>query len=369
MKSKEIEDAGYVSIPVWCERHQDKDIPHVETIRRWAKNHEKDIMPYIIKVGKRLLIIDNAKSYDAVLSIYNRERELHSAFKKIGDSFKKNAGKIIVSHALKGGVGKTFMTFMMSQIFCKYRCKVLVIDANPHRSLTYLLCPDSKRVSKTLKTILSGMCNVSEAIINIPLQDDNNEINGASIDFIPGDIWIRQCYTNVSDTTFKTLFSDTFKEYDYVLIDTQDDDNLLINSIYNVANVIVSPVDATIESYDSVSVLLSKISKMSDKSFHLVLNQYRASNSNNFDAPLHQFVRLFTDSPDEDIKYYLEKIAIPYNIKYKLFTSGVIKSMSPLMEVPIVALLNDVLELEIGDLIDLNIVNKCSLQKYFEIKN
>lgn len=164
----------------------------------------------------------------------------------------------------KGGAGKTTATVNIASGLAKQGKKVLVIDldqqGNASRSFGYI--NDGK------PTVAEIIYNLSAGIEMNYADTIRHSDNG--VDYIPSS----QMLTNI--TTFmagdsdgnymlkKVLESETFSEYDYILLDCRTLLDILVSNAMNASTHVIIPVECGVFSFDGLEKMLNKVTSINN---------------------------------------------------------------------------------------------------------
>lgn len=203
--------------------------------------------------------------------------------------------KIITVGALKGGVGKTNVTFNLSCFLAiEKKKRILVIDLDPQGNLTQCFQLDPK------KSFASELfLNENLKINNIITNTDFDLINIIPTNILMADLEIKLSGEFGREHKLKNVIKNNTKylqeNYDYILIDTNPSLNITNVNAYSSADSIILVSDNSVHSLralDTIYQMWNKISKTIK-----VKNNIKAILLNNFD----------TFSISKDFKNYLEK--------------------------------------------------------------
>ena len=178
----------------------------------------------------------------------------------------------------KGGVGKTFLTVMLSRYLVAIGARVLLIDSDGQNSLTfhYLDNEDQTKGKSIVSAVMNN--NLSDNIVKI---DHGIDIVASSYQLSN----LRSMNTN----TYKKLINDQaiLDNYDYVLIDTPPDINNFNIAAAFASDKIIIPFTqnswAIKTSANTINSLLDTIDSLSKDNFFLVANMVgrKSDNSDN----------------------------------------------------------------------------------------
>lgn len=169
---------------------------------------------------------------------------------------KNKASKIIIMVAnQKGGVGKTTTVRELAYLWGSQGKKVLVVDADPQKGLTYR-SPITEDKKKTLKAVLEGYVDPEDAIIKTEYYD-----------IIPGDARLTNSsfeFNNDEDkTALKEILSDL--DYDIILIDEAPGDSILYDMSYLASDYIIVTADASPEALSGIARMQSDVKKYNEE--------------------------------------------------------------------------------------------------------
>ena len=166
--------------------------------------------------------------------------------------------KIIAFANQKGGVGKTTTAMNIGAALQKQGKKVLLVDLDPQGNLSSYLGyePDGQgTISELMASVINNQqFDFSQAI-------HHSEIN--NIDYIPSTLKLSSVelslYNALSRETVlrRILKSDTFAEYEYILIDCLPSLGILFINAISSSDSLVIPVQAQKFSLDGLSALIS----------------------------------------------------------------------------------------------------------------
>ncbi|SHK63849.1 ParA family protein [Tepidibacter formicigenes] len=131
--------------------------------------------------------------------------------------------KILSFATLKGGVGKTMSVFSVSSILAKeYNKKVLCIDVDPQGNLTNNFGIDAQKIATVKEIFENEDINFDDVVIKKPVEEIPN------LDIIPSNIYLTGTEMRIINLTGREFLlrnyiknnKNKFKEYDYILIDT-----------------------------------------------------------------------------------------------------------------------------------------------------
>lgn len=245
-----------------------------------------------------------------------------------------NAPKIIAFGALKGGTGKTMMTFQLSTTlaFDNPRKRILLVDADPQCNLTNHLGVDNSDVN------FPSICDVFE---NPDVRPEDVVLSGRgdcppnsqlpNLDLISSSIKLFDTQDSVfSRSNREKLFTnwlvknkEFFNGYDWIICDTNPSMSVINQNIFYIADSIVLVTDVSSSGKDGIDEFV-RIWGRKRKDL-LLEDNVRALVINNYDARMKLFKELheyFAES--EDYGHILMDPPIPTRADLKASEVGLI---------------------------------------------
>lgn len=181
---------------------------------------------------------------------------------------------VICLTSLKGGVGKTSLSINLAHALAKESCQVLLIDFDPaaHAS-RYLRMKASSPLAQLF--LLDGV-EKEESILDLAINSDLNLITPIrkNLDLIPGGAELRHFFWGQGARTFKNLFHKFINEmenvYDYILIDTAPDFNILTRNAIAASCVSLVPVDTSEMSIFGLEEIMTNCSHIKGPTWGIV---------------------------------------------------------------------------------------------------
>lgn len=183
---------------------------------------------------------------------------------------------VICFSSLKGGVGKTTLSIGIARAFAKRGCETLIIDLDPSRHATRFLCQMAGRSElvnmespltrlflnsniESLKKENGGIVEAAMSLELAPIYEISSSIN-----LIPSGSNLKQFYwgkaASIFSLYFPKLIDELHSSYDYIIIDTSPDFNILTRLSISVSDISVVPVDTSAMSICGLEELISNAS-------------------------------------------------------------------------------------------------------------
>lgn len=174
--------------------------------------------------------------------------------------------KVITFTAIKGGVGKTTMTFNFASWLSNQNKKILLIDLDHQCNLTTLF--EETRKNNTVAEVFQEDGNgevkidkVGEYIDLIPgyldLDDIANKLESNSNKEMLLYLWIRNNYDELN-----------LEKYDYILIDTHPDFSTITKNAIAISDYLISPITPSEHGYNAKFDLETRLEKFRKQVFN-----------------------------------------------------------------------------------------------------
>ncbi len=175
----------------------------------------------------------------------------------------QNHAKIIAVTNLKGGVGKTTTAINLGAFLVRQGKRVLLIDLDPQSNMTSGLgCEDPRTLTNTIAGFLDHVrkgdsINAKDYVLT----------NKEGIDYIPANIKLADYMVSLTTAINREgvlsrglkLFR---KQYDYIILDTGPNFNVLLVNAITAANYVLIPSMAESYSRDGLKSLLDLIEQV-----------------------------------------------------------------------------------------------------------
>ena len=208
-------------------------------------------------------------------------------------------GKIIRVGNLKGGVGKTSISYMLSDVLSSIGLKVCIVDFDIQMNLTSLFLPKEKNRPVFLDAVISTehKKDISEIIVNI------NEFLSIIPSSLRNSLIEKELISQSSQHQLHWLndicFSYLRENFDVIILDTPPDLSTL-NSVtglcLNSNDNFIFPVDPDVFAFDGVDLVLNDIRK--------IRKSYRVKESENPEMSI--VINRFDQTVKEDLKALVE---------------------------------------------------------------
>jgi cellulose biosynthesis protein BcsQ len=177
---------------------------------------------------------------------------------------------VVCFASLKGGVGKTSISINVAHALANRGCETLLIDLDPAGHSSRFFCSSEEESSK-LKSPLERLFIRSDrlslerdmdSLLEDVLKSDINLIKPvrSSLAVLSSGVNLKNFIYGNSGRNFKQLFGQLVQEltsyYDYIIIDTPPDYNVLTESAIIAANLVVVPVDCSAMSIVSLEEIV-----------------------------------------------------------------------------------------------------------------
>lgn len=171
--------------------------------------------------------------------------------------------KIITFSAIKGGVGKTTITFNYAEWLSKNKKNVLLLDLDHQCNLTNIYIPVEKK--NTIGEVFKDKSISNEVIVHeikenlslisgyIELDDLEKTIENQSKKEMLLYLWIKNNFEKYN-----------FNQYDYILIDTHPDFSTITKNAIAISDFIVSPITPSEHGYSAKFNLETRLEKFKD---------------------------------------------------------------------------------------------------------
>lgn len=161
----------------------------------------------------------------------------------------------------KGGVGKTTTSLCLAAGLRKKKKKVLLIDLDAQENLAFTCgISEDDLNGSSLYDVFHGRTNVNNCIFQI---DDDT----ADFDIIVGGMNLRNADNDkkIDEECISKALKDLAKNYDYVVIDTPPNLNVLTAAALKAANDLIIPIQPSPYSYNGVANLLGYVKQKNPK--------------------------------------------------------------------------------------------------------
>lgn len=233
----------------------------------------KQLIDEIIKNDPSSHQLHKGTSRNSHLSVQH-----HTVRCLLNDRNKDFEKRVITVAALKGGIGKTFLSINIAVRAAMLGAKVLIVDLDPESCATNsLLHPESDVTNHhTILEVFKGIISFKDAIIK-------SKYDG--LDIIPAALRVSSAEKIVRDKNPKWLLKKNLQElnYDYIFFELPPSFSTLNSAAYLASDLVVIPCTPNIHSLESVSLTIESINEVAKEfegegvEFKIVFNMSNAS--------------------------------------------------------------------------------------------
>jgi len=188
---------------------------------------------------------------------------------------------VISLASLKGGVGKTSVSLNLAAAFSKLGYKTLLIDLDPTAHSTRFFIKEENTTSPFAKVLLTNQDILEnkeriESLVELAIEQDVSLLRKVrdGLWLIPSSNDLRHFYWGRSARIFRNYFpalvSELYSDYDYVIIDTPPDFNILTRNAIGISNLVVVPVDASLMSIHCLEDLIDQAGHIEKPTWSIV---------------------------------------------------------------------------------------------------
>lgn len=154
---------------------------------------------------------------------------------------------------LKGGVGKSTLSYELATILANQDKKVLVIDMDQQRNLSEYVAYDSSKPS--IYNVLHADFSIEDSVQHLKYFDfiaASADLSRADREFVEQeDIFLLSDVMEMVD-----------EKYDYIITDNSPSRNVLMTMVYIASDYVIIPTDCDKGSIDGINAVISDISKL-----------------------------------------------------------------------------------------------------------
>jgi chromosome partitioning protein len=160
----------------------------------------------------------------------------------------------------KGGVGKTTTAVSMAAILSEIGYKTLLIDADPQGNASSCYGYDIKKIDKTLYNLLLGKITIDEAVGRTKYKNLDIILSNYKL----ANINLQLFNTQDREFVLKNNIEKCSKNYDFVIIDSPPNLDILTINIMTVSEKIIVPLKADFLSLHGLITLFSTYKSVKD---------------------------------------------------------------------------------------------------------
>ncbi len=191
---------------------------------------------------------------------FNRilHEESRMILSKLGLNFKS---KIFTIAALKGGIGKTFLSTHVAVRGSMLGAKILLIDVDPEACATNTLLTEEQAQSSKRITLYDIFK------FNLNFQDSIIKTKYPGLDLIPSSLRVSKIERLTHGKNPKTLLRKYVEnlDYDYILFELPPSFSTISGSAYLASDLIVIPCTPSIYSLESVDLTIEAVGELSQE--------------------------------------------------------------------------------------------------------
>lgn len=223
---------------------------------------------------------------------------------------------VVCFSSLKGGVGKTTLALSVSHAFAERGCQTLLIDLDPAEHATNFFQPSCRRRTGTsplaqlfLSNQLETESRSSGSIVEAAMSCRVPMITPVRPRFalLPGGAELRHFMWGKGARAFKRYFPKLLEElncsYDYVVIDTAPDFNIITRNSIALSDLVVVPVDPSLMSINCLEQLVASCSHIEGPGWAIIrtmVNRQASAIQRLSLERMHENLALCSSDADED---------------------------------------------------------------------
>ncbi len=184
--------------------------------------------------------------------------------------------QIITMAALKGGIGKTFLSTHVAVRLSQLGHRVLILDLDPEACASNSLLTDEQVENKNKRTILEiikGTAQLKESIIPTKYR---------GLDLLPASLKISKAERVVSGKNPKTLVKKLVSDlpYEFIFLELAPSFSTLSSSSYLASDMVIIPCIPNIHSLESVDLTIEAVNEVAEEfevdhiSFRVLMNMF-----------------------------------------------------------------------------------------------
>lgn len=191
-----------------------------------------------------------------------------------------NKQKITIA-ALKGGVGKTFLTTNLAIRLTMLGAKVLILDLDPQANASNSLLDEEVLLSEKKLTILEILR------LNMPIESGIIPTKYSGLDILPSSLRVAKAERCVYGKNPKTLLDKLVEhlDYDFIFFELPPSFSNLNASAYLSSDLVIIPCTPSIHSLESVDLTIQAVGEVAKEfestipQFQVLLNRFCAQRS------------------------------------------------------------------------------------------
>lgn len=188
---------------------------------------------------------------------------------------------VICFSSLKGGVGKTSLSINVAAALAQRGGETLLIDLDPAAHTSRFFSKSRILEEAPLpRLFLNPDIRTSKSILELALAKKINLLKGVRerLVLLPGGAELRHFFwgkgTQSVKDNFAKLISELNMSFDYIVIDTAPDLNILVRNAIASADIAVAPVDGSVMSIDCLNQLMNDVSHIQGPQWAIVRSMF-----------------------------------------------------------------------------------------------
>lgn len=209
--------------------------------------------------------------------------------------------RIITIHIKKGGVGKTSFCFNFSKHLAK-KSRILLIDGDSSCNLTMSLSPDPEQKKSVFDVFNDGTFEIEKVGKNLDLIKGSPQLTDDSLNIRQRENFRLLLFMWIADNN--ELLN---KNYDYIIIDTHNDDSIVTSNFLAVADMVLGISEpsrngyrAWIELQDTIDYLKKNVVEPISRRSYIIAEPYLIGNNV---SHVGNTAREFTDLISQDERF------------------------------------------------------------------
>lgn len=188
---------------------------------------------------------------------------------------------VICFSSLKGGVGKTSLSINVAAAFAARGGETLLIDLDPAAHTSRFFSKSRTLEEAPLpRLFLNPEIKSAQSILEFALAKRVNLLKGVRerLVLLPGGAELRHFFwgkgTQSVKDNFSKLIAELHMSFDYIVIDTAPDLNILVRNAIAAADIAIAPVDGSVMSIDCLNQLMNDVAHIQGPQWAIVRSMF-----------------------------------------------------------------------------------------------